>query len=119
MSASEGDHRPAAAGAKFGTRGGYRNRAVRIDQHARSGVSLGDRLHPAGVVDPGGGKQAARGVPYLVILGQTSALAKEPHRLAYRRAITTLQLEQQAFEIARYLNVHARAQALLNRDNLH
>src|SRR5207245_6368038 len=35
------------------------------------------------------------------------------------RAISALQLEQEAFEIARHLDVHARAEALLNRGDRH
>src|SRR5215471_2695471 len=46
MGASEGDHwRTAGDSTNLCARGGYRNRAVRIDQHARSSVSFCDGLH--------------------------------------------------------------------------
>src|SRR5208282_1849003 len=57
--------------------------------------------------------------PALVILGHAAILPKEPHHLADGCTITAPQLEQQALEIARHLDVHAGREARLDGRDRH
>ena len=120
MGAGQRDHRcaPPVVG-DLGSRGGNRDRRMGIDQRARSGVSLGDGLHRLSVVHLVSRKQAARGAPSLVVLGHRAGAPEIPHGLADSGAITALQLEQQPLEIARHLDVHARAEARLDCGERH
>lgn len=111
MGTGEGDHwQVAVAQAYLGSCGGNGDRGMGIDQRARSGIGLGDGVHRLSVVDLVCGKQAARHVPPLVILGHAAIPAEASHRLGDSYTITPFQLEQQSLEIARHLDVHARAE---------
>ena len=77
MSAGQSDYRRAVlACAGFGSRGGNRDSSVGVNQHARTGLSLGVRVHRPSVVDLVGGKQATRHAPALIIFGHATVLPK-------------------------------------------
>ena len=114
------DHRrPAVVAAKRGARGGNRDRRVRVDQQAAAPIGLGDFGERAGIVDPVAGKRLPGGLPGLVVGRQRTVAAEGGDRLRDGGAVAALQLEQQPLEIARDLDVHARAKARADRRQAH
>ncbi len=89
-----------------------RDGAVRIEQLA--GLAQGFRNRRAG--SPSSSmrravEERARPLPLRVARRQCAGSAKGRHRRGNRFAVSLLQLEQQALEIARHLDIHARAEA--------
>ncbi len=99
--------------------GGDRDRGMRIDQHARAAVGVGHRRERRRIVDPMPGEEAARAPPGLLVGRQRALLPERLQRGGDRGAVMVLQLEQQPLEIARHLDVHARAEARDDRRDRH
>ena len=105
---------------RLGARGTDRDRGVRVDQHPRPGIGLGDGSASLQCHRPCGRKtsRAPRAIPHPPAAGcrcgESSAIAS-----ATAAAVAAFQFEQQALEIARDLDVHARAQARLDGGDRH
>ncbi len=108
--------RPVGA-AGFGR--GDRHRGVRIDQLAGGGIGAGDRGARRVVIDPVRGEEPLGFLPQARLGRQVARLAEGAERSRDGSAVARRQLEIEPLEIARDLDVHARAEARLDRGDAH
>ena len=95
---------------------GDRDRAVRVEQLAGGAAGACDRRPGSAViVDPVRGEEAARLLPQRAARRQGAGLAERARTPRRPRRRRRAQLEIEPLEIARDLDVHARAEARLDR----
>ena len=114
MGGRERDQRDACALATAAA-GGDADRGMRVDQHAGRAQHLGYRCRGLVLLDPRGIEQLAGAPERIGAHAQALVHLKLRHQPGHEGALPAAEIEQQALEIARDLDVHARARGRHDR----
>src|SRR5258708_3297508 len=98
---------------------GDRHRTMRIEQLAAGAPSRRDTVARAAIVDAMTGEETLGRMPFRLAYRQRAGGAEPAHGRGDGGAALALELEEEALEIARHLDIHAGAEARLDIADRH